>query len=185
MSENAKRNLKIAAGVAVAVLLIAITVNGAVDFWSPQVEVKTLAAPSAPPVEPAALQMPPVSQPLPAAPLTEREASTEPQWKQPLFEPKFDVPNYAPAGRPGGGAQGFAIPDFSSTLNQFAPPSQVLPPLVSTPGSDPAVVSIKPIFNSKSGGVDSGIGGAAGNVPGTVGNAVGGVTSGAGSLLKR
>jgi len=183
MTESAKRNLQIAAGAVVAAILVAITVNSAVDFWSPQVNLKTPPAPAVPAVEPAALQIPPASQPLPAAPLIEREASAQPQWNQPLYEPKFDLPNYARGGPHG--SQGFAVPDFGSAVNQFAPPSQVLPPLVSTPGSDPAVVSIKPIFNSKAGGVDSGIAGAAGNVAGSVGNTVGGATSGAGSLLKR
>jgi hypothetical protein len=108
-------------------------------------------------------------------------ASAPLPWNQPLFEPKFDGPGFA---RNGGGAQTFTAPDFSNALNQFAPLSQIQPPSLSLPGADPALVSIRPIFGGKSGGVESGVLGATGNLSGA-GSAVGGAASSAGSLLKR
>lgn len=179
MTQRTKRGLKFAAAAILAALLVAITVNVAVDFWTPQAELKN----PAPVIEPASLQMPPATQPLPAPPLPEwPAAAVQPQWNQPLFEPKFDGPGFV---RGTGGTQGFTAPDFSSVLNQYAPLGQVLPPSVSLPGSDPAAVSIRPLFGGKSGGVESDALGAAGGLTGTAGSTVGGVTSGAGSLLKR
>jgi hypothetical protein len=184
MNHRTKRGLKLAAAAIFAALLVAITVNGAVDFWMPQAELKESSAPPVSPAEPATLQMPLAAQPLPAAPLPQQPAaaSAPPQWNQPLFEPKFDGPGFA---RNGGGAQTFTAPDFSNALNQFAPLSQIQPPSLSLPGADPAPVSIRPIFGGKSGGVESGALGAAGNLPGAAGSTVGGAASGAGSLLKR
>jgi hypothetical protein len=105
----------------------------------------------------------------------------QPQWNQPLFEPKFDGPGVVR----GGGSEGFTAPDFNNVLNQYAPLVQVLPPSVSLPGADPAPVAIRPIFGGKSGGVESGALGAAGSLSGTAGGAVGGTASGAGSLLNK
>jgi hypothetical protein len=184
MTARTKKGLKLAAAAIFAALLVAITVNAAVDYWTPQADVKDPAMPAAvPAVELAPLQVP--LQPLPVVPLNEEAAATPGQpWNQPLFEPKFDAPGAARSA-PQGGAQGFTAPDFSHALNQFAPLSEVLPPSISAPGTDPTGISIRPIFNSKAGGVESGALGAAGSLPGTAGNAVGGATSGASSLLKR
>jgi hypothetical protein len=187
MNQRTKKGLKIAAAAIFAALLVAITFNVAVDFWTPQVEVKDPTAPSkeatAPAIEPASLQMPLTAQPLPAPPFPEQPtaASAQPQWNQPLFEPKFDGPG---ATRSGGSTQGFAAPDFSSVLNQYAPPSQVLPPSLSVTGPAPAPVSIRPILDTKAGGMDGGALGVAGNLPG-VGSTVSGAASGAGSLLNK
>jgi hypothetical protein len=191
VTQRTKRGLKFAAAAFFAALLVAITINAAVDSWTPQVELKNPpAAPkeaAAPAIEPASLQVPLTARPLPAPPWPEQPAAkqAQPQWNQPLFDPKFDGPGL---GRNGGGAQTFTAPDFSKVLNQYAPLSQVLPPSVS-PGSGPAPVSIRPIFGGKSGGVEGGALDAAGSLAGTagstVGGTVGGVTSGAGSLLKR
>ena len=183
MNHRTKRGLKLASAAIFAALLVAITVNGAVDFWMPQAELKESSAPPVSPAEPASLQMPLAAQPLPAPPWPQQPAaaSTPPQWNQPLFEPKFDGPGFT---RGGGAAQTFTAPDFSKALNQFAPLSQIQPPSLSLPGADPAPVSIRPIFGGKSGGVESGVLGAAGNLSGA-GSAVGGAASGASSLLKR
>ncbi len=187
MTQRTKRGLKFAAAAIFAALLVAITLNAAVDFWTPQAELKAPPAPTkeaaAPAIEPAALQMPLTAKPLPAPPWPEPPPAkqAQPQWNQPLFEPKFDGPGAARSG----GAQTFTAPDFSNALNQYAPLGQVLPPSLSLPGSDPAAVSIRPLFGGKSGGVESGALGAAGSLPGTAGSAVGGATSGASSLLKR
>jgi hypothetical protein len=193
MTQRAKTGLKLAAAAVFAALLVAITLNAAVDFWTPQAELKNPPAPVkeavAPAVEPAALQVPLTAKPLPAPPWPEQPAAkqAQPQWNQPLFEPKFDGP-----GARSGGTQTFAAPDFSNVLNQYAPLGQVLPPSVSLPGSGPAPVSIRPIFGGKSGGVESGaldaaggLAGTAGSVTGTAGSTVGGAASSAGSLLKR
>jgi hypothetical protein len=186
MNRRARKGLKLAAAAIFAALLVAITVNAAVDFWMPQAELKdTLAPPkeaAAQAIEPASLQNPLATRPLPAAPLSERTAAeaAQPQWNQLLFEPKFDGPGMAR-----GSSQGFTAPDFSSVVNQYAPLSQVLPPSVSATGSDPLLVSVRPIFGGKAGGVESGALGAAGNLTGTAGGAVGGATSGAGSLLNK
>ena len=186
MTERTKKGLKLAAAAIFAALLVAITLNAAVDFWTPQAELKGPPAPvkeaAAPAIEPAA---PLTARPLPAPPWPEQPAAkpAQPAWNQPLYEPKFDGPGTARNG-PQGGAQGFAAPDFSSTLNQFAPLSQVLPPSVSATGSDPTGISIRPLFGGKSGGVDSALG-TAGSLTGTAGGTVGGATSSAGSLLKR
>ena len=188
MTQRAKRGLKFAAAAFFAALLVAITINAAVDSWTPQVELKNPPAFPKEAVEPASLQVPLAARPLPAPPWPEQPAAkqAQPQWNQPLFEPKFDRPGVA---RSGGGAQTFTAPDFSNVLNQYAPLSQVLPPSVSLPGSGPAPVSIRPIFGGKSGGVEGGALDAAGGLTGTagstVGGTVGGVTSGASSLLKR
>src|ERR1700730_6394618 len=188
MNRRTKRGLKLAAAAIFAALLVAITVNAAVDFWMPQAELKESSQPPVSPAEPASLQMPLAAQPLPAPPFPQQPAaaSAPPQWNQPLFEPKFDGPGVAGSGvaRGGGALQTFTAPDFSNALNQFAPLSQVQPPSFSLPGADPAPVSIRPIFGGKSGGVESGALGAAGNLSGA-GSAVGGAASGAGSLLKR
>jgi hypothetical protein len=184
MTQRTKRGLKLAAAAILAALLVALTVNVAVDFWTPQAELKDPPAPSkeavAPAIEPTALQMPLAQPPAPPLPQQPAAASTQP-WNQPLFEPKFDGPG---AARSGGSAQSFTVPDFSNTLNQL-PLSQVLPPSVSTPGSDPTGISIRPILGTKSGGTDSGALGAAGGIISGAGSAVGGATSGASSLLKR
>jgi hypothetical protein len=169
-------------------LLVAITFNAAVDFWTPQAELKDLVAPKeavAPAIEPTSLQVPLATRPLPAPPLPQQPAtaSAQPQWNQPLFEPKFDGP--AAARSSGGGAQTFSAPDFGKALNQFAPLSQVLPPSVSVPGSDPTGISIRPIFSGKSGGVESGGLGDAGGVVSGAGSTVGGAASSANTLLKR
>jgi hypothetical protein len=179
VTQRTKRGLKFAAAAILAALLVAITVNVAVDFWTPQAELKN----PAPAIEPASLRMPPATQPLPAPPLPQQPAAVpaQPQWNQPLFEPKFDGPGAAR----GGSAQGFTAPDFSNVLNQYAPLGQVLPPSVSMPGSSPAPVSIRPIFNSKAGGVEGGALDAAGSLPGSAGSTVGGAVSGAGALLNR
>ena len=183
MTQRTKRGLKFAAAAFFAALLVAVTINAAVDSWTPQVELKNPPAPPKEAVEPASLQVPLAARPLPAPPWPEQPAAkqAQPQWNQPLFEPKFDGPGVAPSG---GGAQTFTAPDFSNVLNQYAPLSQVLPPSVSL-GSGPAPVSIRPIFGGKSGGVEGGALDAAGGLTGTAGGTVGGVTSGAGSLLKR
>ena len=185
MTERSKRGLKLAAAAIFAALLVALTVNVAVDFWTPQAELSDPPkAAVAPAVEPAAMQMPAITQPLPPPPSPERSTAVQPPWNQPLFEPKFDGPGAARGG-PQGGSQTFTAPDFSNALNQYAPLGQVLPPSVSLPGSDPAAVSIRPIFGGKSGGVESGALGAAGSLPGTAGGAVGGAVSGAGSVLNK
>ena len=187
MTERTKKGLKLAAAAIFAALLVAITLNAAVDFWTPQAELKDPPAPvkeaAAPAIEPAA---PLTARPLPAPPWPEQPAakSAQPAWNQPLYEPKFDGPGTARNG-PQGGSQGFAAPDFSSTLNQFAPLSQVLPPSVSATGSDPTGISIRPLFGGKSGGVESGALGAAGGTLSGAGSTVSGATSGASSLLKR
>jgi hypothetical protein len=185
MKQRMKNGLKFAAAAIFAALVVAITVNGAVDFWMPQTELKDSAPPkeaAVPAIEPAALQMPLAKQPLPPPPLPGRPAAatTQPQWSQPLFDPKFDGPGIAR-----GGPQNFTAPDFSNVLNQYAPLGKVLPPSLSVTGSDPAAVSIRPLFGGKSGGVEGGALDAAGSLPGAAGGAVGGVTSGASSLLKR
>jgi hypothetical protein len=186
MNRRTRKGLKLAAAVIFAALLVAITVNGAVDFWMPQAELKDPSEPTkeaaAPALESDSLQKPLAMQPLPAAPLSERTADVaEPQWNQLLFEPKFDGPGVARRGS----SQGFTAPDFTSVLNQYAPLSQVLPPSVSATGSDPLLVSVRPIFGGKSGGVESGTLGAAGGLTGTAGSGVGGAVSGAGSLLNK
>ncbi len=186
MTQRAKRGLKFAAAAILAALLVAITVNVAVDFWTPQAELKNPAPPKeavAPAIEPTALQIPQPKQ-LPAPPLPQQPAAVpaQPQWNQPLFEPKFDGPG---AARNGGGAQTFTAPDFSNVLNQYAPLGQVLPPSVSLPGSGPAPVSIRPLFGGKSGGVEGSALDAAGSLPGSAGSTVGGAVSGAGALLNR
>jgi hypothetical protein len=180
MKQRTKNSFKYAAAAIIAALLVAITVNGAVDFWMPQADLKAPPKEAAvPAIEPAALQMPLAKQPLPPA-LPERPpAAAQPQWTQPLFDPKFDGPGIAR-----GGSQNFTAPDFSNVLNQYAPLGKVLPPSLSVTGSDPAAVSIRPIFNSKAGGVEGDALGAAGSLPG-VGNALGGAVSGAGSLLNK
>lgn len=183
MNRRTKTGLKLAAAAIFAALLVAITVNAAVDFWMPQVELKESSQTPVSPAEPASLQMPLAAQPLPAAPLPQQPAAASAplQWNQPLFEPKFDGPGFT---RNGGAAQTFTAPDFSNALNQFAPLSQIQPPSLSLPGADPALVSIRPIFGGKSGGVESGVLGPAGNLSGA-GSTVGGAASGASSLLKR
>lgn len=78
MTQRAKRGLKFAAAAILAAFLVAITVNVAVDFWTPQAELKNPAPPKeavALAIEPASLQMPPATQPLPAPPLPERPAT--------------------------------------------------------------------------------------------------------------
>src|SRR5437762_5239113 len=153
MTQRAKTGLKLAAAAIFAALLVAITLNAAVDFWTPQVGLNEPAAPAKDAVAPSndSLQMPLATRPAPASLLPEQQAATPPPpWNQPLFEPKFDGPGIA-RGNPQTGAQGFSAPDFSGALNQFAPFSQVLPPSVLAPGSDPAPVSIRPIFGGKSG----------------------------------
>jgi hypothetical protein len=184
MNRRTKRGLKLAAAAIFAALLVAITFNAAVDYWMPQAELKAPPVSpkeaAAPAIEPATLQLPLATQPLPAPPLSQRPAAaTQPQWNQPLFEPKFDGPGVARSG----GSQGFTVPDFSNVLNQYAPLGQVLPPSLSVTG-DPAAVSIRPIFNTKSGGVEGDALGAAGSLPG-VGSTVGGAVSGAGALLNK
>jgi len=182
MNQRTERSLKFAAAAIFAALIVAIAVNGAVDFWMPQTELKDAPAPLneavAPAIEPVTL----ATQPLPAPPLPGQptSASAQPSWNQQIFEPKFDGPGFARGGR----SQGFTIPDFSNVLNQYAPLSQVLPPSVSTPGFDPAPISIRPIFNSKAGGVEGGALGAAGNLSGA-GNAIGGTVSGVGPALNK
>jgi hypothetical protein len=64
------------------------------------------------------------------------------------------------------------------------PLTQVSPPSLAAPGADPAIVSIRPIFNGKAGGVEGGAG-TLGGALSTGSGAVSGATSGAGSLLKR
>lgn len=181
MTQRTKRGLKLAAAAIFAALLVAVTVNVAVDFWTPQAALndppKVAVAPA---IEPAAIQMP-ATQPVPPPPSPERSTALQPQWNQPLFEPKFDGPGFVR----GGGSAGFTAPDFSNVLNQYAPLGQVLPPSVSVPGSSPAAVSVRPIFGGKSGGVESGALDAAGNLSGAAGGAVGGAVSGAGSLLNK
>lgn len=181
MNLRTKRGLKFAAAAVFAALLVALTVNVAVDFWIPQAELsdppKVAVVPA---IKPAAIQMP-ATQPLPPPPSPERSTAVQPQWTQPLFEPKFDGPGIAR----GPGSAGFTAPGFSNVLNQYAPLGQVLPPSVSLPGSSPAAVSIRPIFGGKSGGVESGVLDAAGNLSGTAGGAAGGAVSGAGSLLNK
>src|ERR1700682_1649171 len=117
MNYRTKKGLKLVAAAIFAALLVAITVNGAVDFWIPQAELKDkFALPkeaAAPAIEPASLQMPPATQPLPAPPLPQQPtaASMPPQWNQPLFERKFDGPGVAGSGfARGGGAQTFTAP---------------------------------------------------------------------------
>ncbi len=186
MNRRERKGLKLAAAAIFAALLVAITVNAAVDFWMPQAELKDTPAPpkeaAAQAIEPASLQNPLATRPLPAAPLSERTAAeaAQPQWNQLLFEPKFDGPGVAR-----GSSQGFTAPDFSSVVNQYASLSQVLLPSVSATGSDPLLVSVRPILGGKAAGVESGALGAAGNLTGTAGGAVGGATSGAGSLLNK
>ncbi|HLL27626.1 MAG TPA: hypothetical protein VKT73_08245 [Xanthobacteraceae bacterium] len=188
MTARAKKSLKFAAAAIFAAFLVAITVNAAVDYWMPQAGLKEPAMPSVtPPVDPAALQMP-TTQPLPAAPLPEQDAAipAEPQWNQPLFEPKFDGPGWTtPGGTRSGGTQGFATPDFSKVLNQFAPQSQVLPPSIEAPGSNPMPLSVRPIFGSKSGGTEGGALDAAGGLPGAATGAVNGAVSSPTSLLNK
>jgi hypothetical protein len=184
MNRSTQRGLKIAAAAIFAALLVAMTVNVAVDFWTPQAELneppKVAVAPA---IEPAAMQVPATTQPLPPPP--ERSMAVEPQWNQPLFEPKFDGPGFVR----GTGSAGFTAPDIGNVLNQYAPLGQVLPPSVSLPGSAPAAVSIRPIFGGKSGGVESGAMDTAGSLSGTAGGAVsgpvGGAVSGAGALLNK
>jgi hypothetical protein len=114
MNLRTKRGLKFAAAAVFAALLVAVTVNVAVDFWMPQAELndppKVAVAPA---IEPAAIQMPPVTQPVPLPPLPERSTAVQPQWNQPLFEPKFDGPGVVR----GGGSAGFTAPDFNNVLN--------------------------------------------------------------------
>lgn len=188
MTVRTKRTLKIAAGAIVAALLIAFTVNVAVDFWTPQAELKSPAVREAivAPVEPSTLQVPKPAEP-PAAPVLQQSTVAPAQpWDQPLFDPKFDGPGLP---RNSGSKQNFSLPDFSSALNPSVPLPQVAPPSFATPGSEPKVISIRPIFNSKAGGVESGAGGVAGDAlsgaSGAVSGTVGGATSGASSLLKR
>jgi hypothetical protein len=189
MNQRTKKGLKLAAAVAFAVLLVAITFNVAVDFWTPQAELKDPVAPKeavSPAIEPTSLQVPLATRPLPAPPLPQRPttASAQPPWNEPLFEPKFDGP--AAARGSSGGAQTFSAPDFGkAALNQFAPLSQVLPPSVSVPGSNPTGISIRPIFSGKSGGVESGGLGAADGVVSGTGSTVSGAASSASTLLKR
>ena len=177
MTARARRGLKLAAAAALAALLVALTVNVAVDFWTPQAELKVPAAPAATPaVEPAALQVPAPMQPLPPPPLPQQPAAApQPQWNQPLFEPKFDRPVFT---RGASGGQAFTVPDFSSVLNQSAPLTQVLPSSISL-SPDPAPVAIRPIFGSKSGGMESGALGTVGGVVSGAGGTVSGATSGA------
>ncbi len=181
MNLRTKRGLKFAAAAIFAALLVAITVNVAVDFRTPQADLndppKVAVAPA---IEPAAIQLP-ATQPVPLPPSPKGSTAVQPQWNQPLFEPKFDGPGFVR----GTGSAGFTAPDIGNVLNQYAPLGQVLPPSVSVPGADPAPVAIHPIFGGKSGGVESGTLGAAGNLPGTAGGAVGGAVSGAGSLLNK
>jgi hypothetical protein len=180
MNLRTKMGLKLAAAAIFAALLVAMTLNVAVDFWTPQAELneppKVALAPA---IEPTAIQIPPATQPLPP----EQPTAVQPPWNQPLFEPKFDGPGAARSG-PQGGSAGFTAPDFSNALNQYAPLGQVLPPSVSMPGAD-SVPVIRPIIGGKSGGVESGVMGTAGSLSGTAGGAVGGATSGAGSLLNK
>ena len=179
MNHHTKRGLKFAAAAIFAALLVAITVNVAVDFWTPQAELndppKVAAAPA---IEPAAMQMPATTLPLPPPP--ERSTAVQPQWNQPLFEPKFDGPGFVR----GTGSAGFTAPDIGNVINQYAPLGQVLPPSVSLPGAD-SIPVVRPIIGGKSGGVESGVMGTAGSLSGTAGGAVGGATSGAGSLLNK
>jgi hypothetical protein len=183
MSPGTKKGLKIAAGTIVAALVIAFTVNVAVDFWTPQAELKTPAMKdAATPVSPSAMQVPKTAElPAPPAPQQTTAASAQP-WAEPLFDPKFDAPGLA---RSGGARQSYTAPDFGSVLKPSIPLSQVSPPSFVTPGSEPNVISIKPIFNSKAGGVDSGAAGAVGGTLSGASGAVSGATSGASSLLKR
>jgi len=181
VTARARRGLKLAAAAVLAALLVALTVNVAVDFWTPQAEVKAPSAPAATPaIEPAALQVPAPMQPPPPL-LQQPAAAPQPQWNQPLFEPKFDGPG---STRGASGGQAFTVPDFSSVLNQSAPLTQVLPPSISL-SPDPAPVAIRPIFGSKSGGVESGALGTVGGIVSGAGGTVSGATSGASSLLKR
>src|SRR5258706_11287239 len=91
MNRSTQRGLKIAAAAIFAALLVAMTVNVAVDFWMPQAELndppKVAVAPA---IEPAAIQMPATTQPLP--PPSERSMAAQPQWNHPIFAPKFDWP---------------------------------------------------------------------------------------------
>jgi hypothetical protein len=187
MDQRTKKGLKLAGAAIFAALLVAFTVNAVVDFWLPQADLKDAVAPKeavVPAIEPTSLQIPFAKQPSPPSPLPQTPATaSQPQWNQPLFEPKFD--GSASTRSSGGGAQTFSAPDFSKALNQFAPPLQVLPPSISVTGRDPASVAIRPIFGSKAGGTEGDALSAAGNITGTAGNTVGGVTSGAGALLNK
>jgi hypothetical protein len=176
MTTRTKRNLKLAAAAILAAFLVALTVNVAVDFWMPQVAVKA----PAPAVEPAALQLPPPAPPV--APMPKEAAADPAPWNQPLFDPKFGGPGIARSG--GGAPPSFAAPNLGNILNQAMPLTQVSPPSFAAPGADPAIVSIRPIFNGKAGGVEGGAG-TLGGALSTGSGTVSGATSGAGSLLKR
>src|SRR6185295_8170876 len=94
MTDRTKKGLKFAAAAIFALLLVAITINGAVDYWMPQADLKdpSLLMPAP---EPAALQIPEPARPLPST-LPEQPAATatQPPWNQPMFEPKFDGPGF-------------------------------------------------------------------------------------------
>jgi hypothetical protein len=176
MNQHTKRRLHIAAAAILAALLVALTVNVAVDFWTPQADLRPAQEAAVAPVDPATLNVPKPSE-TPAAPMPQQSVAPAQPWNQPLFDPKFDGP-----GLPGGKQQSYSAPDFSNALNPSIPLPQVSPPSVATQTAEPNVISIRPIFNSRAGGVDSG---AVGGVLSGAGGTVGGATSGASSLLKR